>query len=168
VASFALVDRDNPVNKDPTKVIHYEEVQRYLGVADSTGLAPYRLWSAMLESSSGPDTFELNTIGRAVEVVMGVASLPVPHGLRRAKTLPSANLDTGHDAGLPAESLGSAINLALEAANRLDTADATQTVAGDNESTTSTQSNGHGSPSPGVARLKNIVTPQIVDLESML
>ena len=88
VASFALVDRDNPVNKDPTKVIHYEEVQRYLGVADSTGLASYRLWSAMLESSSGPDTFELNTIGRAVEVVMGVASLPVPHGLRRAKTLP--------------------------------------------------------------------------------
>lgn len=110
VSSFSLVDSHAfALVEDPLPVINYEEVQYYLGVADPAPLAPYRLWSTMTNPLWSVDAFQLNATGRAVENVMGVASLPV-------------------------SSIGSAMS-----PGRM-----------------------------GVALLKNIVTPQVVDLESTL
>jgi len=134
VASFSLVNRDAHLNKDATKVIDYQIVQRYLGTADSTSLAPYRLWSAILGSSSGPDSFELKAVGRAVETILGVASLPMPCG------------KSPHRVAIEAENFS----------------------PDDNRSRGSTASGHHPTANQGVALLKNIITPQIVDLESML
>jgi len=174
VASFSLVDDDTRPNKEPTDVIDYKLVQRYLGVADATSLAPYRLWSAMLGSSSGPDSFELNAVGRAVESIMGVASLPVPRrNLRRRVTshlLHSA--DNNHGGNSSTRASESAISTQGKPEQGLKFANTTGLGGDDNldvsDNDASAASSCHSTANSGVALLKNIMTPQIVDLESML
>jgi hypothetical protein len=77
VATFTLVKTDAPERLDPLAMIPSSEVQDYLGVSDASISAPYRLWANAIGQLPGPGAFELNTIGRAVEHIMGVSSVPV-------------------------------------------------------------------------------------------
>ena len=87
VAAFSLVDAREALNEKAVDVIPYMEVQQCLGVADDSPMAPYRLWSALLGSSSlSADSFELNAVGRAVETVLGVSCLPVRVNTRSANS----------------------------------------------------------------------------------
>ncbi|KAK4445134.1 hypothetical protein QBC34DRAFT_429266 [Podospora aff. communis PSN243] len=75
VAAFRLVDSDAELK--PMASVGHDEVLMHLGVADNSPQAPYRLWSAVLGSFSGADSFELNTVARSIETILGVATLPV-------------------------------------------------------------------------------------------
>jgi hypothetical protein len=124
VASFSLVDAENPLINEAQPVIPYDAVKSYLGVVDRSLWAPYRLWSTLIgPSSSTGDSFELNAIGRAVETILGVASLP---RLSRETSCTSSTMSPDVQGGI------------------------------------------HNTPQArnGVALLKNIITPQFVDLES--
>jgi len=78
VAAFNLVDSSEPLDRTRRDVIDYRVVQEYLGVADDSLCATYRLWTNTLNCLSGTtEKFEINTIGRAVESTMSIASVPL-------------------------------------------------------------------------------------------
>ncbi|KAK4443437.1 hypothetical protein QBC34DRAFT_443388 [Podospora aff. communis PSN243] len=78
VAAFRLVDSDQPLDTREMDVIDYRVVQEYLGVADDSLCATYRLWTNTLNCLSGnTGKFEINAIGRAVESTMSIASVPL-------------------------------------------------------------------------------------------
>ncbi|KAK0642174.1 hypothetical protein B0T16DRAFT_462179 [Cercophora newfieldiana] len=73
VAAFKLVDSDEPLDRARQDVIDYRVVQEYLGVADDSLCATYRLWTNTLGNT---ERTEINAIGRAVESTMSIASVP--------------------------------------------------------------------------------------------
>jgi len=80
VASFAITRSSDTLNCGPTKVPESTEVQEYLGVTEFSTEAPYRLWSNILGNVPGleaPKAYELNTVGRTIESILGGLSVPV-------------------------------------------------------------------------------------------
>jgi len=91
VATFTLVMAGEVVPRPITQPIEDETVQKHLGITVCKAAA-YRLWAAILGETPGPETresFKLNTIGRCVEEVLGVLTVPVKIGTAAQAALPS-------------------------------------------------------------------------------
>jgi hypothetical protein len=166
VASFSLVKSNTPTVFDAFDVIKSADVQKYLGVSDISISAPYRLWSSVLGQAPGPEALELNIIGRSVEQILGVSSVPVKQ--RNAaenvcKPLATASADSNSSA------LETSVNvMGSQDAGRNKSAAAS--LGHPPQQNASADSEDHGSMETdmGIALIKNIITPQVVDLESTL
>jgi hypothetical protein len=77
VASFSLVKSSAPKTSNDLRMVRSDDVQEYLGVSDASYSAPYRLWARALGQLPSPEAFELNSIGRVVEQILCVSSVPV-------------------------------------------------------------------------------------------
>jgi hypothetical protein len=166
VASYSLVKSNTPIVFHAFDVIKSANVQKYLGVSDISISAPYRLWSSVLGHAPGPEAVELNIIGRSVEQILGVSSVPVKQ--RNAadnvcKPLATASVDSN----------SSTLEKSVNGIGSQDAERNKSTAASLGHSTqqnASADSEAHGSMETdmGIALIKNIITPQVVDLESTL
>jgi hypothetical protein len=76
-ATISLVKSSTAPNLESQPHVHSGDVQDCLGVTDLSVFAPYRLWPSDLSEARGPESFELNTIGRSVEHILEVASVSI-------------------------------------------------------------------------------------------
>jgi hypothetical protein len=161
VASFSLVESSTPITFEPFNMIKSADVQNHLGVSDTSLSAPYRLWSNVLGQAPGPEAFELNTIGRCVEQILGVLSVHVKQ--RTAAGNACKPLATTSVSSNFLTAAGSVNNTNNQNAERTasDTTVLTHAPAG-------SEAYGSIGTDMGVAHIKNIVTSQVVDLESTL
>jgi hypothetical protein len=166
VASFSLVKSSTPIVFDAFDVIKSADVQKYLGVSDISISAPYRLWSSVLGQAPGPEAFELNVIGRSVEQILGVSSVPVKK--RNAadnvyKPLATASADAN------SSTLDNSVNgIGGQDTERNGTASASLGHPPQQNASTDSEAYGSMETDMGIALIKNIVTPQVVDLGSTL
>jgi hypothetical protein len=166
VASFSLVRSNTPIVFDALDVIKSANVQKYLGVSDISISAPYRLWSSVLGQAPGPEALELNIIGRSVEQILGVSSVPVKQ--RNAagnvcKPLATSSVDSNSST---LENSANGMGSQDEERNKSAAASLGRSL----RQNPSAESEAHVSMETdmGIALIKNIITPQVVDLESTL
>ncbi|KAK0642097.1 hypothetical protein B0T16DRAFT_224948 [Cercophora newfieldiana] len=113
VASFRLVDAHQPIDDAPRPDIRWQLVAQHLGVADDSLSSSYRSWLALLGSSSfmqdsSPGLLQTRVIGRAVESVLGIASVPVSlFPKKKGATSSSAdeNAEIASDSARPCSSM---------------------------------------------------------------
>lgn len=110
IAAISLVSIKDHIVPGDTPVIGSNIVQDHLGVSDLSISAPRRLWSAVFGETPGPDessTVRFNAIGRCIEEIMGVLSVPVRKRPieRSARALPPSSQSNGSDR---VDSLGAA------------------------------------------------------------
>jgi hypothetical protein len=162
VAIFSLVKSD--ANFDSLPHIHSRGIQNYLGVTGASVLALYCLWADNLGQTHDPESFELNTIGRSVEKILGVASVSIKR--------PICN-DTDHSGCQSRTPSSKESSLTPENPERSQ-------KYGDKQNEQSSLTDGSRSPEEervddsvqksaaqtnmGTALLRNNVTPQLVDL----
>jgi hypothetical protein len=166
VASFSLVSKDQPIRWDATDMIRSLEVEDYLGVLEYSTSAPYRLWSNVLgkpDSSDSPATFELNSVGRSIESILGVLSMPIK--LIRIES--NGGLDTNNISLLSAK--GKNVLPLVQKGKRLPA----EAVKGQNGrrhylQTSINKSSQTQEADVGIALIKSIVDGQEVDLELTL
>jgi hypothetical protein len=164
VATFTLVKTDAPERLDPLAMIPSTEVQDYLGVSDASISAPYRLWANALGQLPGPGAFELNTIGRAVEHIMGVSSVPVSQS-------PPSSYHKDSRSSISWNSLESIQSEKDQNSKDLEANISQYSTSGDIthvQSLTVTCGCAEVERDFGVTLIKNIVSCQVVDLASVL
>jgi hypothetical protein len=164
VATFTLIKMDALERLDPLPMITSAEAQDYLGVSDASISAPYRLWANALSQLPGPGAFELNTIGRAVEQIMGVSAVPIGR-----QTTFSRLPDTR--SSISSKSLEANCVDNNQNSKDLEVGVLRSTVSRNSTHDLSlTETCGHVEVELdfGVALIKNIVSYQVVDLASVL
>jgi hypothetical protein len=156
VAAFSLVDSSSTFNAERCDVIEYGDVQNYLGVSDASVQASYRLFNTLINPPSNTEAFEVEAIGRAVESILGVASVPVPGtSATVCNGLEASSTGDGSDTTPVGGSCSEGGPLPDDCSEiLLDDGCSGQT--------------GNAADTPCIALLKNIVMPQVVDLESTL
>lgn len=161
VASFSLVDSKSPISFQQVDMMRSADIRDYLGFSDTSINAPYRLWSNVLHQTPGLEAFDLNVVGRTVENILGLSSVPihiesaitphpnttVPVDLSPVQVSPAASVPPGDNQTAPGIwRRGSRPEIAHLSQKR-------------KESSTKDKN---------VALLKNIIAGQVVDLESVL
>ncbi|KAH9210632.1 hypothetical protein DL95DRAFT_526188, partial [Leptodontidium sp. 2 PMI_412] len=151
IASISIVPSDTAIDDSSQPAITSLQVEKFLGVTNTNVSAPYRLWTNALDLPA--ESFELNAIGRSVEQILGVSSVPF-HG-------PCLdNNDPGGCSNIPMSTRDS------------ETRSTTTLMTGASESSKSDsragKAQGFQSTGKGIALVQNIITPQLVDLGSAL
>ena len=135
VAQLTLVNRDSKTSFTRQPMLSSSAVQNLLGVSDTSLLASYRLWSALLGEAPGKDAVQLNSIGRCIESVLSLSAVP----FRKRDDEGGETLDDPV-LRIISNSSGSQRARAASSARSCDY----------------------------IALLRNIITPQVVDMESSL
>jgi hypothetical protein len=138
-----------------------------MGVSDSSKNAAYRLWNHILprDVNNRSKDFEMNTVGRSVEQILCVSSLPMIASIAKDEPKLTSNGSGADDSmGAPASPTlderpqGPTSQLKAELKEPSGSETSTERATPANNMTTHT----------GVALIKNIVSSQWVDLESTL
>lgn len=166
VASFSLVKSNTPIVFDAFDVIKSANVQKYLGVSDISISAPYRLWSNVLGQAPGPEALELNIIGRSVEQILGVLSVPVKQ--RNAADNVCKPLATASVVSNSLTRENCVNSMGSQDAERNKSAVASLGHSLQQDASADSEAHGRMEADMGIALIKNIITPQVVDLESTL
>jgi hypothetical protein len=131
--------------------------QDYMGVSDSSKNAAYRLWKQILprEGNNRSNEFEVNTVGRSVEEILCVSSLPV-NMTSKANEEPKVTSSISGEDRIAAQKGTTAVDAE------------TKEISGSGKSTEGTPTIDIINPHKGIALIKNIVSSRWVDLESTL
>jgi len=141
--------------------------QDYMGVSDSSKNAAYRLWNHILprDVNNRSKDFEMNTVGRSIEQILCVSSLPMIASIAKDEPKLTSN-GPGAD-----DSMGAPASPTLDERPQGPTSEPKTKSEKPSAPEISTEG-----PTPannmtthaGVALIKNIVSSQWVDLESTL
>jgi hypothetical protein len=164
IATFSLFHspsdeiHDEIIKNGLPKFMKSSTAQDYMGVSDSSKNAAYRLWKQILprEGNNRSNEFEVNTVGRSVEQILCVSSLPVSI-TSKVKEEPEVtpSISGGEDS--------------IAAQKRTTVVDAElKETSGSGKSTEGTPPINTINSHKGTALVKNIVSSRWVDLESTL
>jgi hypothetical protein len=176
VASFSLFSSasDETHKEINTKeglpqVILSSVAQDYMGVADSSKNASYRLWKSILsqedDRSNSRSDFELNTVGRSIEQILCVSSIPIVNPITKKETKVQSDGSSGEGQHLRDNMASTSI---IESPDPASGALRTGLKSISESGTTAPPPGDIHITHKGVALIKNIVSSQWVDLESTL
>jgi len=151
IVAISVISSHSAIDDDPKPAIASAEVEQFLGADNASISAPYRLWTNALDLPA--ESFELNAIGRSVEQIIGVSSVPF-HGLCVDNNNPSG---CPNFPALTRDSASKSTNTLLSRASGSST-----------NGSKSDRIHNFQSTGKGIALVQNIMTPQLVDLGSAL
>ena len=177
VASFSLFNSASDETHKETitmeglpQLIPSSVAQDYLGVADSSKNASYRLWQNIISQEDKSyklkrSDFELNTVGRSVEHILCVSSIPMINPITKEE--PKVQSEGSGEERQHLRDEKAAINV-IESVNPTyeESQKGLESISGDD--TTGPPSGDIHITHKGIALIKNIVSSQWVDLESTL
>jgi len=167
VAEYRFVWDENPMVLEQQTQISSREVRDYLGVTETSISAPYRFWSTVMGHSPGPDCFELNAVGRSIEQVLCISSVPVSMKLIRPsqQSSPTQNLESAEPSiSVESDSAGQRDGPAIAPQSALDSSSAAENPYTEDTSQNTCDSSGD----MGTALIQNIISSHVVDLSSTL
>jgi hypothetical protein len=177
VASFSLFNSASDETHKETimieglpQLILSSVAQDYLGVADSSKNASYRLWQNIISQEDKSyklkrSDFELNTIGRSIEQILCVSSIPMINPITKEEPKVQSEGSGEERQHLRDEVTSTNVIESVSPTNKESQKDL-ESISGNG--TTASPSRDIHITHKGVALIKNIISSQWVDLESTL